>query len=72
MAPFIPCGRSCFYAPLAKSDWGTGRDRCRSLGGDSAMLKTGEKQEEAKEYLDAIWDQAQCNGKINTTNDCYK
>ncbi len=63
MAPFIPCGRSCFYATPERYNWNAGRSECQLHGGDLVMIKTAEKQQEAKEYLDAIWDPAQCNGK---------
>ncbi len=65
--PFSRHGKSCFCAPPDSYNWQDGRAECHSLGGDLAMIKTAEKQEEAKEYLDIIWEK--CNSKYGQNMD---
>ncbi len=52
-----------FYSPEEKFDWCTGRNKCQQHGGDLAMIKTAEKQLEAREYLDEIWETSACNSE---------
>ena len=54
-APFCEHGTSCFYAPPDGYDWEAGRAECQSLGGDLVMIKTAQKYQEVKEYLDERW-----------------
>ncbi len=63
---------SCFYSPPDGYSWDAGRSECQSLGGDMAMLKTAEKQQEAKEYLDKLWTKCiiPCYGKRPPENKC--
>ncbi len=58
--PFAMFGTSCFYATPEKFNWQDGRNKCKNLGGDLAMIKTSEKQHKAKEYLDYIWEKCKC------------
>ncbi len=59
-APFSLHGTSCFYATPDKYTWQDGRGKCQSLAGDLAMIKTAEKQQEAKEYINEIWESSDC------------
>ena len=61
--PFSQHDRSCFYSPPDVFTWQDGRDECQSLGGDLAMIKTIDKQQDAKEYLDMIWATSDCGSK---------
>ena len=56
-------GSSCFYTPPEEYTWEAGRAVCQSLCGDLAMIKTAEKQQEAREYLDGMWNISVCDGK---------
>ncbi len=53
-APFSLSGTSCFYAPPNRYTWQDGRLECQSLGGDLTMVKTAEKKQRAKEYLNFL------------------
>ncbi len=70
MMPSVNFPGTLFLGSLHK--WQEGQDECQALGGYLAMIKTAEKQQKAKNYLDSIWMASKCQGMVWFTSHLQK